>query len=97
MMKQKHIEKKNAAYIVKQEIKDTASVNPSTLLFTFDLEAVLYTPCSKVSTLFYKRKLCTYNMTMFNLAIKEEQCYLWDETVGKRGSNVIGSGLLKIG
>ena len=32
---------------------------------------------------------------MFDLATKEGQCYLWDETVAKRGSNEIGSGLIK--
>ena len=32
---------------------------------------------------------------MFNLANKEVHCFLWDETVAKRGSNKIGSGLIK--
>ena len=31
---------------------------------------------------------------MFNLANKEGNCYIWDETTAKRGSNEIGSGLL---
>ena len=56
MMQEKHTEKKNAAYIVKAG-KDKISVDPSTLAFSFDLEATLYTSCSKVSTLFYKGTL----------------------------------------
>ena len=45
--------------------------------------------------MFYKRKLCTYNLRTFNLANKEHQCYVWDETLAKRGSNEIESGLIK--
>ena len=88
-----HIKRKNEAYDIKEKVKKEAEKDKSTLAITFDLEAVLYTPCTKVSTLFYKRKLCTYNLTMFNLANKEGQCYLWNETVAKRGSNEIGTGL----
>lgn len=53
-----------------------AKKNPETIAITFDLSAVLFTPCTKVSTLCYKRKLCTYNLTMFSLANKEEHCFL---------------------
>ena len=90
-----HIHKKNAAYKVKNNIKKMAKEDPKILACTFDLEALWYTTCSKVSTLFYKRKLCTYNVTMFNLASKEGYCLLWDETVAKRGSNEIGSASMK--
>ena len=90
----RHIEKKNQAHELKEKMKKIAKEKKDTIAITFDLEAVLYTPCSKVSTLFYKRKLCTYNLTMFNLANKEGNCYIWDETTAKRGSNEIGSGLL---
>lgn len=61
----------------------------------FDLEAVLYTPCDKVSTIYYKRKLCTYNATTFNLVSKAGHCYIWDESEGKRGSNEIGISILR--
>ena len=88
-----HLKRRKEAYNMKETMKKRAAKDKNTIAFTFDLEAVLYTPCSKVSTLFYKRKLCTYNLTMFNLANREGQCYLWDETEAKRGSNEIGSGL----
>ena len=80
---------------MKDKIKLEAKRDLELETITFDLEAALYTPCSKVSTLFYKRKLCTYNLTTFNMANKEGQFYMWDETLAKRRSNEIGSGLIK--
>ena len=61
---------------------------------TFDLEAVLYTPCSNVSQLFYKRKLSCYNLSIYDLSTKDGICYLWDETQAARGSSEIGSCLI---
>ena len=61
------------------------------LVFNFNLEAVLYTPCDKVTTVYYMRKLCTYNLAAFNLVTKTGQCYIWDESEGKRRSNAIGT------
>lgn len=40
---------------------------------------------------FYKRKLATYNFTVFDLRTKEGSCYMWDESVAKRGSSEIAS------
>ena len=73
---ERHIQKKNQAYHLKEKIKQHANKNPETIAITFDLEAILYTSCTKVSTLFYKRKLGTYNLTMFSLANKEGHCFL---------------------
>ena len=86
---------KNDVYNLTDKIKLESKRDPELEAITFDLEIVLYTPSSKVSTLFYKRKLCTYNLTTFNLANKAGQCYMWDETLAKRESNEIGSGLVK--
>ena len=81
------------------KLKDTykckGKENENVLVFNFDLEAVLYTPCDKVSTIFYLRKLCTYNCTMFDLVSRLGYCYMWNETEGKRGSNEISSCLYR--
>ena len=61
---------------------------------TFDLEAVLSTPCSLVGELYYKRKLSCYNLSFNSLGDKKGVCYLWDESQGGRGSSEIGSCLL---
>ena len=91
-----HMKNKAKSHKVKEERKEMGKADNNHLVFTFDLEAILYTPCCKVSTLFYARKLNTYNLTMFNMANKEGHCYLWDETVGNKGSNEVGSGLYKL-
>ena len=56
-----------------------------------DLQSVLTTPCGNVSGLFYSRKLAVYNFTIYNQASGDGYRMLWNETVGKRGSNEIGS------
>ena len=68
----RHIQQKNQAYRLEEKIKQHTEKNPETIATTFDLEAVLYTPFTKVSTLLYMRKLCPYNLTMFNPANKED-------------------------
>lgn len=32
------------------------------------------------------RKLAVYNLTVYNLGSQDVECYMWDETEGKRGS-----------
>ena len=80
---------------LKDEYKTLAKEDAAMLVFNFDLEAVLYTPCDKVSTIYYKRKLCTYNATTFDLVTRSGNCYIWDESEGKRGSNEIGTSINK--
>ena len=58
---------------------------------TFDLQAVLSTPCSLVSQIYYMRKLNSYNFTFYNLVNKSGTCYLWSEVDAKRGSCEIAS------
>lgn len=60
----------------------------------FDLEKVLQTPQSEVSSFYYKRKLLTYNFTIYT-GTKEGYCFMWDESIGKRGSNEISTCILK--
>lgn len=61
----------------------------------FDLEKVLQTPQSVVSSFYYKRKLSTYNFIIYNNGTKEDYCFMWDESIGKRGSNGISTCILK--
>ena len=53
-----------------------AKANANIYDATFDLQAVLYTPCSMVSLMYYMRKLCCYNFTVFSLANLTGTCYL---------------------
>ena len=52
-------------------------------VFAFDLEAVLQTPCSRVSVLYYKRKLFWYNFTVFDLVATEAIFFFWHERIEK--------------
>ena len=92
---QLHITNKDKVMKLKEEFKLKGKEDKNILTFNFDLEAVLYTPCDKVSTIFYVRKLCTYNCTMFDLVSREGYCYMWNETTGKRGSNEIATCLYR--
>ena len=87
-----HVSNNKKVMGLKAMYKNKGKECKNLLVFNFDLEAVLYTPCDKVSTIFYKRKLCTYNCTTFDLVRKEGHCYIWNETEGHRGSseNVFG-------
>lgn len=49
------------------------------------------TPCSLIGELYYKRKLCCYNLSFYELGNGNGTCYLWDETQGKRGSCEVGT------
>ena len=48
----------------KHSDKRTAGDDPSFASYTMDLQSLLYTPCSSVSSLYYARKLCVYNFTV---------------------------------
>ncbi|XP_074035227.1 uncharacterized protein [Leptinotarsa decemlineata] len=87
----KHINKKNDARKCRDEDKSLAKADTSILAFNSDLEAVLYTPKGSAGQIFYLRKLAVYNFTVYDLVTQDVDCYLWDETQGKRGSNEIST------
>ena len=89
-----YLRRKEEARHEKENDKEASKKDKSIKSATFDLQAVLYTPCSNVSKVFYKRKLNCYNFTVFSLADKCGACYIWDETNGQRGSSEIGSCLI---
>ncbi|KAK4885146.1 hypothetical protein RN001_001417 [Aquatica leii] len=60
-----------------------------------NLQSVLPTPCGDVNFFYYKRKLATYNFTIFDVKNKEGHCYLWHEGIAKRGANEIYSCVYK--
>ena len=90
-----HQERKIQAREQKEIDKKQAQTNSKFYVATFDLQAVLTTPCCLVSQLYYARKLCCYNLTIYSLGDKRVSCHLWDETQGKRGSCEIATCLHK--
>ena len=57
--------------------------------FNFDLQAVLSTPKSDASQIFYKRKLSVYNLCIFHLGDNKGFCNFWDESQRNRSANEI--------
>jgi len=87
-----HKERNEEAQADKATDKRRAIENSKFHSVTFDLQSVLQVPCSGASLMYYKRKLCCYNLTIYEQAPPNEAyCYLWSEVNGKRGSNEIGS------
>ncbi|XP_071480958.1 uncharacterized protein [Diadema antillarum] len=91
----KHIAEKESAREEKQRDKERAKIDPIFSSFTFDLQQVLTTPYGQTSSFYYKRKMSTYNFTVYNQATACGNCFVWHETTAKRGACEIGSCLLK--
>ena len=83
---EKHQNRKVRARQEKDNDKDTAKTSTNTFVATFDLQSVLYTPCTLVSLMYYMRKLCCYNLSVYNVSSQAGTCYVWSETDGGRGS-----------
>lgn len=83
---EKHQNRKVRARQEKENDKDTAKTTTNTFVATFDLQSVLYTPCTLVSLMYYMRKLCCYNLSVYNVSSQAGTCYVWSETDGGRGS-----------
>ena len=72
-----------------------AKSDPNMTVACFDLEQVLLTTHRKESILYYTRTLCTFNMTVYDLASKNVQTYVWNESVAKRGACEIATCMFK--
>ena len=60
-----HITRKIRAREQKRVDKDHAKAKNDTMVATFDLQAVLQTPCSLVSQIYYMRKLSSYSLSIY--------------------------------
>lgn len=80
---EQHIHRKNLANTEKEADKVLAQNDPSVITANFDLQAVLYSPIEYKKPVFYKRKLATFNFTIYEVANKKGHCFLWDEVMGK--------------
>ena len=55
------------------------------------LQQALPTPKLTCNAQYYKRKMWTYNFCLHNIKTGASTMYVWDETIGKRGSCEIAS------
>ena len=92
---EKHILDKNRAREEKTKDSKKAKENANVITATCDLEKVLQVPYSPAGQLYFLRKLCVYNFTILEHASKNGFSFVWNESEGKRGSNEIGTCLIK--
>lgn len=85
----KHQDEAEQTYESKRN--DIATMSKNQCVLSFDLQQCLPTPSLESSVAFYKRQLWTYNLTVHNCASTTATCYIWYETLAKRGANDIGS------
>lgn len=91
-----HLERKRQAAKAKEEDKVRSENDPIFMSITLDLQSVLQIPSGEESLLYYCRKLCLYNFTIYeSRSPNEAYCMLWSEVNGKRGSNEIGTALMQ--
>lgn len=87
-----HKQREKDANASKAFDKERATTDNTFKTITFDLQSVLQIPCSDVSPMYYKRKLCCYNLTVYEGAPPNNAfCFTWSEVHGKRGSIEIGT------
>jgi hypothetical protein len=90
---QKRKEEANAS---KASDKVRTCTNPKSVSATFGLQSVLQIPSSDASALYYSRKLCANNLTVYEAVLPNKAfCFSWTENNGQRGSCEIGTALLQ--
>ncbi|KAH9629615.1 hypothetical protein HF086_002551 [Spodoptera exigua] len=90
-----HMDAKKIARAMKQKDKhDAIESQGSIVTAVSDFQKVLTCPHGQISIFYYKRKLSAYNFTVFNMGQKKAVCYMWDETIAKRGANEVECCLL---
>ena len=91
-----HIKPKHDAQQSKANDKARSTREDNFMSASFDLQSVLQLPCTAASQMYYSRKLCVYNLCVYNAAPPNNGfCYCWVEVEGGRGSNEIGTHLLE--
>lgn len=93
---EKHTAEKVAVRKLKTELKEEGMVEKTKACLVFDLQQVIYLPKSNENAVFYKRRLSTFNFTVYDVVTKECHCFTWNETISKRGACEIASCLYKV-
>jgi len=84
-----HLQNKTVSKKLKEQEKVQAQNDSKVNVACFDLQQVLTTPHTMSLQLYYKRKLATYNLTVFDVG--KSRCYMWHEKLAKRRANQIAS------
>ncbi|KAE8742103.1 hypothetical protein FOCC_FOCC012377 [Frankliniella occidentalis] len=84
-----HHENSQLAYQTKKQ--DKANQTEESRVASFDLQQVLACPQMTAGTVFYKRQLNVYNLTIFDCFKKQGINHMWTEIEAGRGANEISS------
>ena len=86
---------------VKDKLKDAEKscgeegLASDTRTICVDIQKTLLVPKLNVSSAYYKTKMSLYNLCIYDLNLKQANCFLWDETMAKKGSEEVCSCILK--
>lgn len=89
---------KEKLFAREEKHKDKAEIinhNDMTVV-CFDLQKVLSCPQSSTSSFYYKRKLCVFNLTGYDMKNKQGYCILWHEGISGRSGNDIASAVTQL-
>ncbi|GFR61148.1 tRNA uridine 5-carboxymethylaminomethyl modification enzyme MnmG [Elysia marginata] len=85
---EKHVQNKNTARDIKNEVK--ADKSPHKTSCAFDLQQILLCPHGLSSSCSHKRRLGVYDLTIYDYKKGDAFCFMWSEHEGRRGSNERG-------
>ena len=86
-----HIRNKELSRENKLKDKERSKTEKDLVVACFDLQQVLLTPKGFESSLYYKRRLNTYNFSIYDYETAEGFCYVWNESISGRGANEMAS------
>ncbi|XP_022823697.1 uncharacterized protein LOC111362445 isoform X3 [Spodoptera litura] len=92
---EKHLKERDLCRLEKKSDIETCKNDANKIICCYDMQAVLQTPCGNDSLFFYKRRLNVYNCTVFNVVSKAAYCYLWNESLGGKGCDEVGTCIYK--
>ncbi|XP_055549890.1 uncharacterized protein LOC129732739 [Wyeomyia smithii] len=83
-------------YDEKRRDREESNINSCVRVASFDLQKCLPTPFLRCGQAFYRRQLYTLNLSVFESynGKNEAYCYLWNESIARRGAQEIGSCIL---
>lgn len=93
--KELHLRKAEKARSCKNDALAEAKEDASVKAICFDLEKTLPNPVLTCNKIYYLRQLWSYNLNIHDLGSGQASMYMWDECQASRGSQEVGSCLLK--
>lgn len=92
---EKHILEKTAVRKLKEKNKTDAQCDSTIYSGCFDLQQVINLPISNDGSVFYKRRLSVFNLTLYDLGSRDCLCFTWHEGTSGRGASEIATAVFK--